>query len=1041
MKLTQNALGASRLTLFVALLILVGGILTFLKFPSQEEPTVTIREALVSMYFPGMPAERVENLLARPTEEKLRELAGIKKIITTVRPGGAIIQITAYDKVKDIGALWQRVRVKATEASAEYPEGSMGPFVDDDFGSVAMASVAVTAPGFGMGEIREQLKRVREQLYTLPGVERISMYGLQEDRIYVEFDRQRLAGLGISATAVLQQLRSQNIVTPGGLPSVSGSAFTVTTTGEMHTLADLRRFMVSVPGGNDNNLVALGELAQVRTMPADPPETAAVYRGQPAAVLAVSMSSGQNMAAFGLELRQRLNQIGKQLPAGFSQHIVTFQPDVVERKMSKMHSVLAETVIIVMAVVMLFLGWRTGLVVGAIVPLTILGSLIVMSALNVELQTVSIAAIIIALGLLVDNGIVIAEDIERRLHAGEERRFACIEAGRTLAIPLLTSSLVIVLAFSPFFLGQTSTNEYMRSLPIVLTVTLLGSWLLSLTAIPLLCFYFAKAHASTGEDVAYDSKLYRGYRRAIETLMHHKISFIVVMLLMLAGAFGVLSSLPYSFLPASDRLQFQIPLSLQPGTDSRQTLQTVQAVSRWLTDDNENPEIVDSIGYVSDGGPRIVLGLNPPLPAPNIGYFTVSVRAGTDMDVVIARVRNHLLQYFPQVRAEPKPFSLGATESGKAVYRVIGPDEAVLRAAADHISKAMRSLPGTINVQDDWETRISRYEVVVDQIRARRAGVSSSDVAQALRTRYSGLQVSQIYDDDTAVPILVRGAASERSQGENVGSTLVYPQSGGAPLPLAAIAHVTLSSEPSAIQRRNLNRTITISGRNPDLTATTMVSQLAPKVAEFKLPTGYRIEIGGEIEDSAETNQTLVHYMPIAVLSMLLLFIWQFNSFRKLFIIVASIPFVLIGASLALLVTGYPFGFMATFGLLSLAGIIVNNAVLLLERIDAGVATGQSHHDAVLTAAVERLRPILMTKLTCIVGLVPLMIFGGPLWTGMTITLIGGLALGTLVTLGLIPVLYDLLFAGAIGKWIASTAKDHAVIPQGQPQGIKLKKQ
>ncbi|HEX7895546.1 MAG TPA: efflux RND transporter permease subunit, partial [Terriglobales bacterium] len=676
-------------------------------------------------------AERVENLLARPTEERLRELAGIKRILTTVRPGSVVIQITAYDEVKDLGALWQSVRAKATEASAGYPEGSIGPFVDDDFGRVAVASVAVTAPGFSMSEMREQLKSMREQLYALPGVERISLYGLQEDHIYIEFDRQRLAGLGIGPATVLQQMRAQNIVTPGGLPSVSGLSFTVATTGEMRSLDDLRHFLVSVPKGGGHTEVSLGELAQIQIMPADPPETAAMYQGKPAVVLAVSMTPGQNVQTFGVALRQRLSEIATQLPAGFSVHIVTFQADVVKREMGKMNHVLAETVVIVMAVVMLFLGWRTGLVVGAIVPLTILGSLIAMSALGVELQNVSIAAIIIALGLLVDNGIVIAEDIERRLQAGEERRSACIEAGRTLAVPLLTSSLVIVLAFSPFFLGQTSTNEYLRSLPIVLAVTLLGSWALSLTVTPLLCLYFAKVHVHSGDEATYDSKLYRGYRCAIKALLSNKLVFIATMLTLLMLAVGVLVSLPYSFLPASDRLQFQMPLTLQPGADSRETLKTVQAISEWLGDSKQNPDVVDSIGYVADGGPRIVLGLNPPLPSSNVGYFTVSVRAGTDMDAMIARVRNHLLQYFPDVRAEPKRFSLGATESGKAVYRVIGPDENVLRAAAAHIAQALRSLPGTVDVQDDWGTRVPRYQVVVDQVRARRAAVDSADIAQA----------------------------------------------------------------------------------------------------------------------------------------------------------------------------------------------------------------------------------------------------------------------------------------------------------------------
>lgn len=1012
MNLTLAALKSSRLTLFAALLILVGGVITFLGFPSQEEPTVTVRDALVTAAFPGMPAEQVENLIARPMEERLREIAGIKKIVTTVRPGSAIIQLTAYDEVKDLGELWQRVRAKAAEAGSTLPAGTAGPFVDDDFGRVAVASIAVTAPGFNMSEMRGPLLRMREQLYTVPGVERVTLFGLQEERVYVAFDRSRLVATGLSPTNVIEQLRAQNIVIPGGQVSASGLSMTVATSGEVHTLDELRQFLVTAPSPGGSSQIPLSQIAKIDLLPADPPESAAIYQGQPAVVVAVSMASGYNIAEFGKSLRQKLDDTANQLPVGFSQHIVTFQADVVEREMGKMHHVMGETVVIVMAVVMLFLGWRTGLIVGAIVPLTILGSLIVMRALGVELQMVSMAAIILALGLLVDNGIVIAEDIERRLGEGEERRAACEHAGRSLALPLLTSSLVIVMAFSPFFFGQTSTNEYLRSLAIVLAVTLLGSWLFSVTVTPLLCLYFARPHASPvhGESL-YNSALYRGYQRIIAYLLQHKIGFLAGMLVLLCGAAVVLASIPYDFLPKSDRLQFQMPVTLQPGSDSRQTLQTVQSISRWLSDTHANPEIVDSIGYVADGGPRIVLGLNPPFPAANIAYFTISVHPGTDIDALIARVHQHIRAEYPAVRAEPKRFSLGSTEAGVAVYRVVGPDEAVLRSAASSIADLLRAVPGTVDVHDDWETRIPRYVVQVNQLKARHAGVTSDDIAQALQWRFSGTDASLIRDDAVSVPIVLRGSAAERSTDENLESTLVYPPSGGAPLPLSAVAEVKLASEPSAIQRRNLSRAITITGLNPNLTADQIVDRLADKIAALHLPTGYRIELGGEIEDSAEANQALLQYMPHALGAIFLLFVWQFNSFRKLFIVVSSIPFVLIGASLALLITGYPFGFMATFGLLALAGIIVNNAVLLLERIEAELRAGLIRREAVIAAAVKRLRPIVMTKLTCIVGLIPLMLFAGPLWTGMAITMIGGLALGTLVTLGVIPVLYDLLFS------------------------------
>lgn len=1027
MKLTQSALGSSRFTLFVAVMLMLGGIFTFLGFPSQEEPSITVREALVSVAQPGLPTEQVERLLARPVEERLREVAGIKRMTTTVRPGMAIIQLTAYDNVENLPALWQRVRSKAAEAETTLPQGAYGPFIDDEFGRVAVASVAVTAPGFSTSEMRAPLRDLRAHLYTVPGVERVSMHGLQEEQVYIDFDRAKLAEAGLTPAQVATQLQQQNVVAPGGLVSASGMSMSMSTSGEIASVGDLKQFLVAAQREGTTREVALGQLARIQVMPMDPPQSAAVYQGQPAVVVAVSMAKGRNVAEVGAQLRKKLDETAKLLPAGFEQHVVTFQADVVEREMGKMHHVMAETIIIVMAVVMLFLGWRTGLIVGAIVPLTILGSLIVMRALGIELQSVSIAAIIIALGLLVDNGIVIAEDIERRLGEGESRWNACEAAGRTLAIPLLTSSLVIVLAFSPFFFGETSTNEYLRSLPIVLGVTLLGSWLLSITVTPLLCLFFAKAHAPKDHaQESYDSRFYRGYRKIIEKLLQHRLLFIGSMVGLLASAVVVLASIPYDFLPKSDRLQFQIPVTLEPGADSRETMQAVKSISLWLADKKVNPEVADSIGYVADGGPRIVLGLNPPLPAPNIAYFTVSIRPDTDIDQVIARTRSHIRTNYPQLRAEPKRFSLGATEAGVAVYRVTGPDEEVLRQVASQVAQALKALPGTIDVYDDWQARVPRYVIDVDPLKARRAGVSSQDVAQALEMRFSGTAVSVVREEGVNTPIVMRGSAAERNGRADPSDTPIYPQNGGTPVPLSAIAAISLSSEPSTLVRRNLERTITVTGQNPGMTATQIVSTLQPAIDKIELPPGYRLALGGEIEDSAEANQALTQFLPHALGGILLLFIWQFNSFRKLFIVIASVPFVLIGATLALVVTGFPFGFMATFGLLALAGIIVNNAVLLLERIEAELKSGLGRREAVVAAAVKRLRPIVMTKLVCIVGLIPLMLFAGPLWTSMAITMIGGLALGTLVTLGLIPILYETLFSLKVPNLDARGAPEEA---------------
>jgi multidrug efflux pump subunit AcrB len=1026
MNITSSALSASRLTLFAALLILVGGVLTFLGFPSQEEPSITIREALIFVQNPGMPAERVEQLIARPLEEKLRELPEIRHIVSTVRAGMLITHVTVHDRYTQLTPIWQKLRARLGEAAQGFPEGTLAPVVNDDFGRVAVASIAITAPGYSISEMREPLKRLRDQLQRLKGVQNISFFGMQDERVYVDFDRARLSTLGISPAAVLQQLRQQNVVLSAGQLVQGGINSAVLVSGDLRSPQALRQFAVSLPGrgAQAESVVRLADLAEVRVLPPDPPESAAIYKGKPAVVMAVAMSDGQSVQVFSRALKQRIGQLQRQLPVGFSLDYVTFQSDVVSQEMGKMNHVMMETIAIVMGVVVLFLGWRAGLIVGSIVPLTILGTLIAMRALGVELQTVSMAAIIIALGLLVDNGIVIAEDIERRLAAGEARLSACVEAGRSLALPLLTSSLVIVFAFSPFFFGGTTINEYLRSLVIVLALTLLGSWVLCLTVTPLLCFHFLKAPAREGlEASAYDSRFYRLYRCAVEWVLDHKLSFIALMLVLLATAVLVLQTVPVSFLPKSDRAQFQISMQLAPGTDSRITLAKVKAISLWLNDKKQNPEVTNSIGYVADGGPRIVLGLNPPLPSAQTAYFTVNVAGKEDLDRVIARVRSYLRAGYPELRAEPRRFSRGASDSGTVAYRISGPDEAVLRRAGAKLQAELQALPGSEDVSSDWDSRVPRIDVQVDQVRARRAGVSSEDVAQSLQARLSGSVATVLRDGDTLIPVMVRGSDAERQHPEDVGNTPIYPESGASPVVLSAVAKVELASEPSVIRRRDLVRTLTVQGRSSLFTSQQIADRLGDVTARLALPEGYAVEMGAEIEESAQANEALGEYLPHAIIAMLLLFIWQFNSLRKLVLIIAIIPFALIGVAPAMKLSGEPLGFMVIFGLLSLAGIIVNNAVLLLERIEAELKAGFSTREAVVNAAIKRLRPIVMTKLTCITGLVPLLLFAGPLWSGMAITIIGGLSLGTLVTLGLVPALYEMFFTDGFSRWITCSSE------------------
>ena len=1024
MNLTHAAMNSSWLIFFVALLILVSGVFTFLSFPSQEKPSITIREAVIYVSNPGLSAKRMEDLVSRPIEERVRQLPELKRVVSTVRSGSAILQVTLRDETAEMLPVWQRLRAKIDEVAPYLPEGTQPPLINDDFGRVVIASIAVTAPGFSMSEMREPLKTLREGIYRVPGVENVSIHGLQDERIYIQFDRARLAGLGLSVEAAVRQLQQQNVARSSGAVVLSGINSPVVTSGEIESLQALKNFTFSVPTarpGAEPASLRLGDIAQVQVLTPDPPESAAIYQGKDAVVLGVSMRAGQNIHTVGAALRAQVAELEQQLPAGFVLDYVTFQADVVKQEMGRMNQVMMETIAIVMVVVVLFLGWRAGVVVGCIVPLTILGTLLMMRTLSIELHNVSMAAIIIALGLLVDNGIVIVEDVERRLALGEERRHACIEAGRTLAIPLLTSSLVIIFAFSPFYFGDTATNEYMRPLEIVLALTLLGSWFFCLTAIPLLCSLFLRNNGHGQYDAEphhRESRFYAAYSRLICTVLDHKLWFMLAMTTLLLAAIILLASLPAGFMPPSDRPQFQVALELHPGSDARRTKDVVRDLSHWLNDKNINPEVTTNIGYVADGGPRVILGLNPPLPASHIGYFTVSVAQTSDVDTLIARTQTWMTAQHPEVLTDVKRFSRGVNDAGTVAYRVSGPDEAVLREVGRQIQEVLRSMPGMVMVRDNWGPRVPRVDVQVDQAKAQRLGVSSQDIAATLSTRYSGSVVSILRDNDTLVPMIMRGSEVERTRPEDLVNTLVYPMSGTVPVPLSAVATLSLGSEPSSIRRRDLVRTLTVEGRSMIATAQQTVTEAAPAIADIALPPGYRIELGAEIEEAAEAQLPLQTYLPQAILGMLLLFIWQFRSFRKTALICISIPFAMIGVGPALMIAGEPLSFMALFGILSLAGIIVNNAVLLLDRIKTELASGKSQRNAAVAAAVARLRPIVMTKLTCISGLVPLLLFAGNLWTGMAVAIMGGLLLGTLITLGLIPVLYEILFNERLSGWI-----------------------
>lgn len=1000
----MKALARPRFTVLAVLGLVLAGLWLALDFPSTEEPPVTIRTATVLSFVPGADVARMEQLVARPTEEAVLGLPEVRHVKTSVRPGFAFtyVELASTVAADQLPGVWQRLRARLGDLRAALPEGTIGPLVDDEFGRVAVLTVGLTGPGYTAGEIREQARRLREQLLKLPGVERVSLHGVRDEQVQVVLDIPALAAKGLGPVAIAQALGQRNVIAPAGRAELGGAELSLQVSGVAARPEALGSTPIALPGGGS---VPLDQLARIERVPQDPPLTGAFVNGQAAAVVAVSMDPGLNVVSFAGRLRHEVQRLERTLPAGMALVPITDQAQIVTRQLQQVGQVFVETTVIVMAVVVLFLGLRTGLIVGAIVPTTVLGTLAIMKLLGIDLHIISIGAIIIALGLFVDNAIVVAEDMERRLALGEPREQAAAEAGRTMFVPLLVSSLAIILSFMPLVLSRTETGEYLRSLGLVMAVALLLSLLLAVTFTPLMCRHFARHHTQLSRTARAVEAITGWYRGRLRWVLGHKAAYIGAMVALLTGAAWLFTTVPSELMPASERRQLQMAIELAPDAGTTQTLETAGAISRTLADHQAFPEIDSHAVYVGDGGPRFILALNPPTPAAHRAYAVLTLAPGATHAAAIERLRRGLAERFPDLRFEPKRFSMGSADAGTAVFRLSSRGGESHRAAAAKLLAALQAEPGMGDVSSDAERRILRVDVQVDQVKAQAAGVSSADIARSLDLMLAGSAVTQYREGDTVLPVVLRGPGMLRHSVEQMAALPVMKADGSNSVPLGQVASLQLASQPSVIQRHDQARVVTVLARHPQLTAQQIADRMQPLLAELRAG-GVQVDLGGEIEENASANDAILQLLPGCVIAMFLLFVWQFESVRKSLIVLASIPFVAIGAALALKATGTTLTFVGTLGLLALAGIIVNNAVLLLDAIEEGRRAGLPPAQAIEDAGAKRLRPIVMTKAVCILGLVPLWLFGGAVWASLAVVMMGGLALGTLITLGLIPAMY-----------------------------------
>ncbi len=997
----------NRTSLVILFLLVFMGVTTYLHIPRLEDPEFTVRTAVVITPFPGASPQRVEELVTDKLEERIREISEVDHITSQSMSGLSIIEVNIQQRYTNLDPIWQNLRNKVSDAAHDLPDGVYPPIVNDEFGDVFGILIALTGKGYTYREMEDEADHIRDQLLRIEDVAKVEMHGIQEERIFVEFSNARLAEFGFSPAHLMEMLRAQNAIQPSGVALVGTERIVIEPTGEFTSLQDLSETTFRIPGRAES--ISLRDIATITRDYEDPPTTMARYKGERALILAVSMAQGGKITDLGDRIQERLKTLEQNLPVGLELNILVFQPDFVRSAIDDFMINLVLAFVFVVGAMFIFTGLRTGIVAGLVIPLSILTCIALMPFFHVDLQRVSIASFIIALGLLVANGVVVSENILVRLNRGEDRKDAATQSVRELWFPLLTSSLTTIFAFMPIPLAQSETGEYTMSLFIVVSLTLLLSWIFSLTMVPLLSYYFQKARR--GEKGNFEGFWYQNFRRLLLFFLRWRTFFLIGAACITLLGVGAFRLVPTIFFPPNDREMFTIDFWEPFGTDIRVTADRLSTLEQYLT---SQEGVVSTGSFIGSGGPRWYLSLSPEQANPNYAFMIVNTKSLGDVAPLIQKTRHYLDEHFPDTRHTVAQLELGPPVGAPVQIRISGPEIHTLYHLRDQIIQSIASIEGISSIYDDWGEWTKKMVVDVNQEQAKRAGLTTQDIALSLQTQISGLTATKFREGDRLVPIVLRAQETYREDLGNIEGLNVYAFRDGRNVPLLQVASTQLTWQPSDIRRRDQTRTMTvkveISGRYAADVLAEVEARVDDLLRDSQWPNQYFIEYGGEVEESTEANESIMAGVPVAMGLLALVLIIQFNSLRRFFIILLTIPPMMVGISAGLHITREPFGFMAMLGMISLVGIIVNNAILILDRIEIERASGKGDREMVVDAVLERLRAILLTAGTTIMGLVPLAVLGGDMWRPMANVLIFGLAFSSLFTLFLCPVLYSAFF-------------------------------
>jgi multidrug efflux pump len=1003
MNLSAWALRHRTLTLYLILATAVAGVWAYMALGRAEDPPFTIKQMIVQVDWPGASADQMARSVVDRLERKLEEVPSLDFVQSAVQPGHAVLTVSLRDDTPpgDVQDIWYQVRKKVGDAAPSLPAGVQGPYFNDEFGDVFGIVYAFTGDGFSLPQLRHVAEDVRESLLNIPGVAKISLIGDQEERFYVEFSHRKLAELGLSVQDVIGVVARENAVEAGGFAETPQDRIQVRAANGLDGIAALRAIPIQAGGRR----LKLEDIATVTRGTADPPSATMRVNGKPAVALGISMVPRGNILALGTAVAARMAQIAPTLPLGVETVRFNDQSQVVVKDVAEFQEAFLEALAIVLLVSFVSLGWRTGLVVAISVPLVLAGVLVGMKLLGIDLQRISLGAMIIALGLLVDDAIIAVETMKVKLDQGWDRLHAGSFAFTSTAFPMLTGTLVTAAGYLPVGLAQSSTGEYTQDIFRVVGMSLVLSWIVAVVFVPFIgaSLLPENPHGGVEHDV-YDNRFYRAVRHTVRWCIDNRWRVIGATVLTFGlAAFGF-TKVPQQFFPSSDRLEVLIDMRLPEGGSFAHTSDEVARVEEML---KAQPGIKSWAAYTGTGTPRFFLASSPVLPTPNFAQFVINT---TDIPA-----REALLQTltaaidrgdFADARMRASRLELGPPVGYPVQFRVTGPDPAVLRATATGVASVMRANPHLRSVDDSWGNLGKSIRVDIDQDKARLLGLSSQDVAQTLQTLLQGVTASRYRENLDLIPIVIRAEEAERHGLAGLEEVTVRG-AGGRVVPLSQVATVRPVMEEAYFDRRGRLPALTVRGDIGDGTqAPVVTAQIEPLLAPLRaaLPPGYEIETAGAAAEAAKGQTSINAIMPLMVLTMLTLLIVQLQSFGRVARVLLTAPLGLIGVSAGLLVTGSPFGFVATLGFIALAGIIMRNSVILVDQIELDLSEGSDATAAIAEAVVRRARPILLTAASAILALVPLAfsVFWGP----MAIAIMGGLVSSTILTLVFEPALY-----------------------------------